>query len=54
MMLRAPLASLGSKAVSIGPETTRVAESVGLEIAVEAESHDLEGLVDAVQRFGGR
>jgi uroporphyrinogen III methyltransferase/synthase len=41
-------------AVSIGPETTRVAESVGLEIAVEAESHDLEGLVDAVQRFGGR
>jgi uroporphyrinogen-III synthase len=38
-------------AVSIGPETTRVAESVGLEVAVEAESHDLDGLVAAVQRF---
>jgi uroporphyrinogen III methyltransferase/synthase len=38
-------------AVSIGPETTRVAESVGLEVAVEASSHDLEGLVAAVERF---
>jgi uroporphyrinogen III methyltransferase/synthase len=38
-------------AVSIGPETTRVARSVGLEVAIEAESHDLEGLVDAVARF---
>ena len=41
-------------AVSIGPETTRVAESVGLEVAVEAGSHDLDGLVDAVQRFAAR
>jgi len=38
-------------AVSIGPETTRVAESVGLEVAVEAEAHDLDGLVAAVERF---
>jgi uroporphyrinogen-III synthase len=38
-------------AVSIGPETTRVAESVGIEVAVEAEAHDLDGLVAAVQRF---
>jgi uroporphyrinogen III methyltransferase/synthase len=38
-------------AVSIGPETTRVAESVGLEVAVEASSHDLEGLVAAVELF---
>jgi hypothetical protein len=29
-----------------------VAESVGLEVAVEASSHDLEGLVAAVERFG--
>jgi uroporphyrinogen III methyltransferase/synthase len=38
-------------AISIGPETTRVALSVGLEVAVEAESHDLDGLVAAVDRF---
>jgi uroporphyrinogen III methyltransferase / synthase len=38
-------------AVSIGPETTRVAESVGIEVAVEAEAHDLDGLVSAVQKF---
>jgi uroporphyrinogen-III synthase len=38
-------------AVSIGPETTRVAREVGLEVRVEAESHDLDGLVTAVERF---
>jgi uroporphyrinogen-III synthase len=36
--------------VSIGPETSRVARSVGLEVAVEAETHDLNGLVAAVER----
>jgi len=41
-------------AVSIGPETTRVAESVGIEVAVEAEAHDLDGLVTAVERFAER
>jgi uroporphyrinogen-III synthase len=35
-------------AVTIGPETTRVARGVGLEIAAEAETHDLPGLVAAV------
>jgi uroporphyrinogen III methyltransferase / synthase len=38
-------------AVSIGPETSRVAESVGLAVAVEAEIHDLDGLVAAVEKF---
>jgi len=38
-------------AVSIGPETTRVAESAGLAVAVEAEVHDLDGLVAAVEKF---
>ncbi len=38
-------------AVSIGPETTRVAESVGLSVAVEANTHDLDGLVAAVAEF---
>jgi uroporphyrinogen-III synthase len=37
-------------AVTIGPETTRVARSVGLTVAVEAEAHDLDGLVAAVAR----
>jgi uroporphyrinogen-III synthase len=35
-------------AVSIGPQTSRVAESVGLTVAAEAASHDLDGLVSAV------
>jgi uroporphyrinogen-III synthase len=36
-------------AVSIGPETSRIARSVGLEIAAEAATHDLAGLVAAVR-----
>jgi uroporphyrinogen-III synthase len=36
-------------AVSIGPETTRVARSVGLEVVAEAPTHDLGGLVAAVR-----
>jgi uroporphyrinogen-III synthase len=35
-------------AVSIGRQTTRVAESVGLRVVAEARSHDLDGLVAAV------
>jgi uroporphyrinogen-III synthase len=35
-------------AVTIGPQTTRVARSVGLEVAGEAATHDLDGLVAAV------
>jgi uroporphyrinogen III methyltransferase / synthase len=35
-------------AVSIGPETTRVAEQAGLRVVAEARSHDLDGLVAAV------
>jgi uroporphyrinogen-III synthase len=43
-------AALGgaAPAVSIGPQTTQVAESVGLRVAAEASSHDLDGLVAAV------
>ncbi|HZQ83016.1 MAG TPA: uroporphyrinogen-III synthase [Gaiellaceae bacterium] len=36
-------------AVTIGPETTRVAEGVGLTVVAEARTHDLDGLVDAVR-----
>jgi uroporphyrinogen-III synthase len=36
-------------AVSIGPQTSRVAASVGLTVAAEAPSHDIDGLVAAVR-----
>ncbi len=36
-------------AVTIGPETSRVARSVGLRVAAEAATHDLGGLVAAVR-----
>jgi uroporphyrinogen III methyltransferase/synthase len=36
-------------AVSIGPQTSQVATSVGLTVAAEAPSHDLDGLVAAVR-----
>jgi uroporphyrinogen-III synthase len=36
-------------AVTIGPETSRVARFVGLEVAAEAATHDLDGLVAAVR-----
>ncbi len=35
--------------VTIGPETTRVARSVGLDVVREAATHDLAGLVAAVR-----
>jgi uroporphyrinogen III methyltransferase/synthase len=38
-------------AVTIGPETSRVAESIGLQVAAEAETHDLDGLVAAVEKM---
>jgi len=36
-------------AVTIGPETSRVARAVGLRVAAEAATHDLDGLVAAVR-----
>lgn len=36
-------------AVTIGPETSRVARAVGVTVAAEAATHDLEGLVAAVR-----
>jgi uroporphyrinogen-III synthase len=40
----------GIPAVSIGPETTRAAEAAGVPVLAEAESHDLDGLLAAVER----
>jgi uroporphyrinogen-III synthase len=49
-------AAVGGRApaVSIGPQTTRVAESVGLVVVSEAASHDLAGLVAAVDAIASR
>ncbi len=41
-------------AVTIGPQTTQVAESLGLVVLAEAETHDLDGLVGAVERVASR
>jgi uroporphyrinogen-III synthase len=38
-------------AVSIGPQTTAAAREAGVEVVAEAETHDLDGLVDAVRRM---
>jgi uroporphyrinogen-III synthase len=38
-------------AVTIGPETSRAARAVGLSVAAEAASHDLDGLVAAVENL---
>ena len=37
-------------AVSIGPQTSRAARKLGFTVVAEAESHDLDGLVEAVAR----
>jgi uroporphyrinogen-III synthase len=39
---------LDISAVTIGPETSRVAEAAGLRVVAEARTHDLDGLVAAV------
>ena len=39
---------------SIGPVTTRTAEKHGLHVAVTAEDHTVDGLVDALKSFVGK
>ena len=41
-------------AVTIGPQTTRAAEKAGLRVVAEAETHDLDGLIGAVDRLASR
>jgi uroporphyrinogen-III synthase len=45
---------LAVPAVTIGPQTTAVAQRHGLEVLAEAETQDLEGLIDAVERVASR
>jgi uroporphyrinogen III methyltransferase / synthase len=37
-----------ARVISIGPVTSETARAAGLEVAVEAEQHDIEGLLDAL------
>ena len=46
--------SVDVPAVTIGPQTTKVAQGLGLRVAAEAETHDLDGLVGAVGRLASR
>ncbi len=39
----------GTPAVSIGPETTRAAREAGVDVLVEADTQDVQGLVAAVE-----
>lgn len=39
-------------AISIGPQTTEAARSVGVSVAAEAATHDLEGLLAAIRAQG--
>ena len=43
-----------ARIVSIGPVTTATAREHGLEVHVEAERHDIDGLVDALLKDAAR
>jgi uroporphyrinogen III methyltransferase/synthase len=43
----------GARVVSIGPVTSETARSLGLEVHVEAERHDVDGLVEALLADAG-
>jgi uroporphyrinogen III methyltransferase/synthase len=40
----------GARIVSIGPVTSEAARDAGLEVAIEATQHDIDGLVEALLR----
>ena len=42
-----------ARVVSIGPVTSATARELGLEVHVEAERHDIDGLVDALLEDAG-
>jgi uroporphyrinogen III methyltransferase / synthase len=44
----------GARIVSIGPVTSEAANEAGLEVHVEAERHDIDGLVEALLLDAGR
>jgi uroporphyrinogen III methyltransferase/synthase len=44
----------GARVVSIGPVTSQTARELGLPVDVEAERHDIDGLIDALLRDAAR
>jgi uroporphyrinogen-III synthase len=45
---------LAMPAVSIGPQTTAAARAAGVRIPAEASTHDVDGLVEALQAWSSR
>jgi uroporphyrinogen III methyltransferase/synthase len=43
----------GMKIASIGPITSKTVREAGLTIDVEARRHDIDGMVDAIQKYFG-
>jgi uroporphyrinogen III methyltransferase / synthase len=43
-----------ARIVSIGPVTSEAARDAGLEVAIEASQHDIDGLVDALLEDASR
>jgi uroporphyrinogen-III synthase len=41
----------GALALSIGPQTSAAAWAAGVDVVAEAETHDLDGIVEAVRRM---
>jgi uroporphyrinogen III methyltransferase/synthase len=44
----------GARVVSIGPVTSATARELGLEVHVEADKHDIDGLVEALLEDAAR
>jgi uroporphyrinogen III methyltransferase/synthase len=44
----------GARVVSIGPVTSKTARELGLPVDVEAERHDIDGLIDALLEDAAR
>jgi len=44
----------GTKVVTIGPVTTSTANELGIEVAAEARTYTIDGLVDAIVELFGR
>jgi uroporphyrinogen III methyltransferase/synthase len=44
----------GMEVASIGPITSQTVRNRGLTVGVEAEQHDIPGLVDAIRRYFDR
>jgi len=51
--LVATLEKHGASVLSIGPETTKALKKLGVEPAVEAQPHSIDGMVEALKAAAG-